>query len=213
MIAKDKDSGPETPVTLKRRCERLKKYQLKSETHPPNTLNQSDFLETLNLQSMKRSNESVNGYGHIDRDEIINVPPKEKLASICDCTPKDGCNVMCSNQITSVECHPKKCPAKEQCQNQKFRKSQLYDTEIRPTQKKGFGLFAMEPIPLGEFVCEYVGQVINSDEFQKRFKKSLETGKFYYMSLQEGFYIDSERKGNKSRFANHSCAPNTQARK
>lgn len=206
-------------MILRPRSEQWKKpsdrKELKPETFPPDNLSKSQFLKSLNLQSSSpgQSQQSISGYIHIDQNEIISNPPKEKVATKCNCTPEKGCAEHCLNYLTGVECHPKSCPAKDQCQNQKFRHGPLQKTEIRMTEMKGHGLFAMEAIPIGDLVVEYVGQVIDDKEFKKRFQVSKKTGKFFFMSLDEGYYIDSGIKGNKARFVNHSCDPNTQARK
>lgn len=57
---------------------------------------------------------------------------------------------------------------------------------------------------------EYCGEVLSSILFHKR---TLEHAKnnakhFYFMSLKTGEYIDASKKGNISRFMNHSCFPN-----
>lgn len=208
------------PIISRPRSERLKKLRERTELKPEtcrvdDNLSQSEFLKSLHLRTSHsgQCGEFISGYEHIVQNEIISRPPKENIESKCNCTTEQGCGELCLNYITSVECHPKNCPAKTQCQNQRFRRGPLQKTEIRLTENKGYGLFAVEPIPIGAFVIEYVGQVINGKEFEKRFQVSKKTGNLYFMSLEEGFYIDSERKGNESRFANHSCNPNTHARK
>lgn len=40
--------------------------------------------------------------------------------------------------------------------------------QVRRTQHKGWGLFALEPIPKGSFVVEYVGELIDNKEAEKR---------------------------------------------
>lgn len=66
-----------------------------------------------------------------------------------------------------------------------------------------------------EFIIEYVGEVIDGDEFNRRFKQSLadKVENLYFCNLENGLYIDSTVLGNESRFINHSCGPNCILRK
>jgi len=62
---------------------------------------------------------------------------------------------------------------------------------------------------------EYVGEVIDSDEFERR---ALEYAHkkiphFYFMSLKADCIIDATIRGNCSRFINHSCEPNAETQK
>lgn len=208
---------PPPLISVRPRSERLKnaldRTKLKPETYPPENLNQPDFLGSLKLipNQPGQSQQHVNGYQHIVENEIVSEPRNNIISSKCTCPPEECCTEMCLNRLLSVECDATTCPAKDQCQNQKFRRGSLYNTEIRLSENKGYGLFAMEPIPSGSFIVEYVGEVIDQIEFKKRFKTSQATGQFYFMALEEGFYIDAQHQGNKSRFINHSCAPNTKA--
>ena len=102
------------------------------------------------------------------------------------------------------------------------------NVEVFRTTWGGNGLRATEPIKAGEFVIEYVGEVISLEESRRRLaddnKKRITN--FYQISLGKttGFYystwtllktnsdknrvIDSGHEGNVSRFLNHSCNPN-----
>lgn len=184
-----------------------------SEHRPPTKLNQVDFLSNVNLLSSKSSQLSSATYEYLTQNENITHPKKDRNAtSKCVCSPEDPCVNSCLNRITSIECHPKTCPAGNKCKNQQFRNAKD-KTEVRPTANKGYGLYAKEPIAAGSFIIEYVGQVIDKTEFLKRFQISRKTEKFYYMAIIEGYYIDAQYKGNESRFINHSCFPNAIATK
>eukprot|EP00842_Homolaphlyctis_polyrhiza_P000628 jgi/Hompol1/1566/HPOL_002714-RA len=78
------------------------------------------------------------------------------------------------------------------------------------TPNKGFGLRATAPIPKGSFVIEYCGEVLSESLFHRRIDEySKNRAKhFYFMSLKSNEFIDASKKGNLSRFMNHSCAPN-----
>lgn len=79
------------------------------------------------------------------------------------------------------------------------------------TQLKGKGLFAKEAIPANRFIIEYIGEVIESEEFFQRFSQT--DGNFYFFTIGENKYIDASSLGNDARFINHSCDPNTEPRK
>jgi SET domain-containing protein len=64
------------------------------------------------------------------------------------------------------------------------------------------GLKAEHYILAGELVTEYVGEVIDEAEMNRR------SDSVYIMELDDHVYIDARRKGNLSRFINHSCDPN-----
>lgn len=62
---------------------------------------------------------------------------------------------------------------------------------------------------------EYVGEVVDHDEFDKR-ANGYSKGKnphYYFMSLRPDAVIDATMKGNISRFINHSCDPNAETQK
>ena len=72
----------------------------------------------------------------------------------------------------------------------------------------------MVNIKAGSFVVEYVGEVITSDEAEKRGRKYDAEGRTYLFDLdfnlgQENVYtVDAAFYGNLSHFINHSCDPN-----
>ena len=76
--------------------------------------------------------------------------------------------------------------------------------EVAPAGLKGNGLFAKQRISKGQFIIEYIGEVINQEHVQKRLTKKC----FYALLLKKGMFIDSSVAGNEARFINHSCDPN-----
>lgn len=65
------------------------------------------------------------------------------------------------------------------------------------------------------FIMEYVGEVVDAFDFYKRVEKyeKRKTEHHYFMVLQSDEFIDATRKGNVTRFINHSCDPNSQTQK
>lgn len=62
---------------------------------------------------------------------------------------------------------------------------------------------------------EYVGEIIGLREFKRRSEKYAEQNNehFYFMSLKNDIFIDATKKGNISRYFNHSCEPNCETQK
>ncbi|XP_023361918.1 LOW QUALITY PROTEIN: histone-lysine N-methyltransferase NSD2 [Sarcophilus harrisii] len=137
----------------------------------------------------------------------------------CNCKPTDenpcGFDSECLNRMLMYECHPQVCPAGEQCQNQCFTKRQYPETKIIKTDGKGWGLVAKRDIKKGEFVNEYVGELIDEEECMARIKYAHENDitHFYMLTIDKDRIIDAGPKGNYSRFMNHSCQPNCETLK
>uniref|UniRef100_A0A060T9H8 Histone-lysine N-methyltransferase, H3 lysine-36 specific n=1 Tax=Blastobotrys adeninivorans TaxID=409370 RepID=A0A060T9H8_BLAAD len=138
----------------------------------------------------------------------------------CDCREQwDGTvNLACGedsdciNRLTSVECPgDEKTNCGEACRNQRFQRREYAPVDVIQTDKKGYGMRALEDIPAGTFVYEYIGEVIDEARFQKRMKQYEEQKRphFYFMMLQKGEFIDATVKGSLARFCNHSCNPNS----
>ncbi|XP_042313013.1 histone-lysine N-methyltransferase NSD2 isoform X3 [Sceloporus undulatus] len=137
----------------------------------------------------------------------------------CNCKPSDenpcGFDSECLNRMLMYECHPQVCPAGDSCQNQCFTKRQYPETKIIKTDGKGWGLIAKRDIKKGEFVNEYVGELIDEEECMARIKYAHENDitHFYMLTIDKDRIIDAGPKGNYSRFMNHSCQPNCETLK
>jgi hypothetical protein len=71
-----------------------------------------------------------------------------------------------------------------------------------------FGIFAMEPIDKGEFVIEYVGEVIRDTIANLREKyiySRTHAQSSYLFRIDKETVIDATLQGNLARFMNHSC--------
>ncbi|PCI29386.1 SET domain-containing protein-lysine N-methyltransferase [Candidatus Kaiserbacteria bacterium] len=67
----------------------------------------------------------------------------------------------------------------------------------------GEGLFTQTPIKKGEFLIEYVGELITSKEADSRKTK-------YLFELNDDYTIDGEEETNLARYINHFCEPNSE---
>lgn len=77
---------------------------------------------------------------------------------------------------------------------------------------KGWGVVATEPKEKGDFLAEYVGEVVDEKMMEQRLGEasSAQEQHFYMMQLSNRLYIDSRSKGNFTRFVNHCCDPNAE---
>ncbi|KAI1726576.1 SET domain-containing protein [Ditylenchus destructor] len=104
---------------------------------------------------------------------------------------------------------------KKPCRNRVVGLGVQLDLEVVVTPEKGFGLTSKNPIKSGQFVIEYVGEVISRDEAIRRSKAKLPEEHNYIFTVDECIkgkmettYIDARYKANLARFLNHSCEPN-----
>lgn len=77
-------------------------------------------------------------------------------------------------------------------------------TVKRAAPGMGLGLYAAEPIRKGEFIIEYTGELISSEEADKRLTK-------YLFEIDDDYTIDGATRSNTARYMNHFCKPNVEA--
>ncbi|CAG9569536.1 unnamed protein product [Danaus chrysippus] len=143
---------------------------------------------------------------------------EESSLTQCECDPNDiepcGPYTQCLNRMLLTECGPT-CRAGDRCNNRAFEK-RLYP-RLGPyrTPHRGWGLRTMQDIKAGQFVIEYVGELIDEEEFRRRMNRKHEVRdeNFYFLTLDKERMIDAGPKGNLARFMNHSCEPNCETQK
>lgn len=112
-----------------------------------------------------------------------------------------------------VECN-ENCSCNEDCPNRPKQTS--ISVCIFKTWNRGWALKTLEEIPAGTFVIEYTGELIDQNEAQTRSQIYNKTGVTYLFDLDYNeenvatYSIDATKKGNLSRFINHSCNANLQ---
>lgn len=90
-------------------------------------------------------------------------------AQACECKPESGCGDDCINRMVFSECSPQLCPCGEKCENQKIQKHEWSPGLQRfMTEDKGWGVRTQQAIKSGDFILEYVGEVVSEREFKSR---------------------------------------------
>ena len=109
------------------------------------------------------------------------------------------------NRLLCCEC----INCSKYCTNNKFQ-NRIYKNVVKKkiSNVVGYGLYTKEKINKNEFIIEYIGEVIDNEELEKRTEDNINDGRFYFLTLSSTRHIDALNKGNLSRYANHSCDPN-----
>ena len=133
----------------------------------------------------------------------------------CECDSKSeapcSSDTDCLNRLLMYECNPSICTSGDSgCKNRRFKNREEAPAETFYTGSRGWGLRAKEPIKNGTFVVEYVGELIDDQECNRRLEEKTKKhdNNFYFLTIDKDRIIDAGPKGNNARFMNHSCRPN-----
>jgi hypothetical protein len=119
-------------------------------------------------------------------------------------------DTMCPN-VTNFKVCPTGCLSGPRCGNQGFNEYTVEaEHRLFQTFTKGVGVKTIAPVKQGEFVMEYVGEIIGKVEYLRRFQRMAESNAtcYYFMEFAYNMYVDTILYGNHSRYINHSCEPN-----
>ncbi|KAL3645153.1 hypothetical protein CASFOL_010333 [Castilleja foliolosa] len=140
----------------------------------------------------------------------------------CPCVKKNGGEIPYNEEgllITSKksfvhECGPL-CRCPPTCMNRVGQHGPRYRLELFKTEKKGWGVRSRDPIPMGGFICDYVGEFLRETEADQRIGSDEYLFDIFRSrgGRAEGFCIDGAIYSNLGRFINHSCEPNLYAQK
>lgn len=72
---------------------------------------------------------------------------------------------------------------------------------LKRSKGAGLGLFAETPIKKDDFIIEYIGEHISTEESDRR-------GGKYLFTLSKDTVVDGKQRDNLARYINHSCVPN-----
>ncbi|CAM0951068.1 unnamed protein product [Alopecurus aequalis] len=123
------------------------------------------------------------------------------------------------------ECGPS-CRCPPTCHNRVSQHGPKIRLEIFKTGKTGWGVRSPSFIFSGSFICEYVGEVLQETEAERREndeylfdigrdsdddEEGSQSSTSEIMEEDVGYTIDAAKCGNVGRFINHSCSPNLHA--
>jgi SET domain-containing protein len=84
--------------------------------------------------------------------------------------------------------------------------------QVRRSGVHGKGLFALRPIPAGERILEYKGELITWAQALRRHPHDPDDPNHtFYFHVDDKHVIDGKVGGNASRWINHACDPNCEA--
>ncbi|XP_018614648.1 histone-lysine N-methyltransferase EHMT1a isoform X2 [Scleropages formosus] len=121
---------------------------------------------------------------------------------------KEGCLLreFCREEPPLIfECNHA-CSCWRTCKNRVLQNGLRVRLQLFRTRKMGWGVKALQDIPEGTFVCEYIGEIISDADADIREDDS------YLFNLDnkvgDVYCVDARFYGNVSRFINHMCEPN-----
>ncbi|KAJ8304064.1 hypothetical protein KUTeg_017647 [Tegillarca granosa] len=181
----------------------------------------SHQVTTSNLVSKKDDSQptykKVRNNLHVDIKPLCPDEPHP-----CNCKRPYGndpklkaCLDDCLNRMMFTECSPATCPCDILCTNQRIQKHEwAHGLEIFLTTDRGSGVRSNKQVQAGQFILEYIGEVVSETEFRRRMTEEYSQERHHYcLNLDSGALIDGYRVGNIGRFVNHSCEPNCEMQK
>ncbi|XP_010527027.1 PREDICTED: histone-lysine N-methyltransferase ASHH3 isoform X2 [Tarenaya hassleriana] len=162
-------------------------------------------------------------YVFIRRNIYLTKKFKRRLEDdgiFCSCSPSPDSSTVCGSNChcgmlfssCSSSC---RCKCGSECLNKPFQQRHVKKMKLVQTEKCGSGIVTDEDVKQGEFIIEYVGEVIDDKTCEGRLWNMKHRGEtnFYLCEINRDMVIDATHKGNKSRYINHSCNPNTEMQK
>lgn len=168
-------------------------------------------------------NDNVAGDGvFIPDDPIIGCECGERCYSRTQCCGKNSGSLFAYNDKKRIKVPPgtpifecnNRCSCGPTCMNRVVQQGRKHTLSIYKTENgRGWGVRTERIIYEGQFICEYVGEIITNDESEKRGKIYDNEGRTYLFDLDinssdNPYTIDAAKCGNVSHFINHSCDPN-----
>lgn len=144
----------------------------------------------------------------------------------CKCDPGQCRSASCPCFFAGRECDPDLCFSCGACEipveasdpeiKRKWRDQQklcgnvnilrglMRKVGVAASETHGWGAFMLEDVKKGDFIYEYTGDLLSQDEAERRGNVYDKTTISFLFDLNEDAVVDATRKGNKSKFANHT---------
>ena len=122
----------------------------------------------VNKQLPGRDVAATWNYKRVKNNVYFDVKPWANFdAHACQCTvtsyDTSGCGEDCINRMTYTECDSRTCPAGDKCTNNQIQKHKFtHGLERFMTDSKGWGVKTKQPVGAGQFIMEYVAEVIRT---------------------------------------------------
>ncbi|XP_049359950.1 uncharacterized protein LOC125824589 [Solanum verrucosum] len=175
---------------------------------------EEEFKIDMNWKDMIDNRSEPPPYVHIKRNAYLIKKKRDGVIADIGCTncKSTECLDNCVCRVQCISCS-KACHCSDMCSNRPFRRDRKI--QVVKTELCGWGVVASESINKGDFIIEYIGEVIDDALCEKRLWDMKYKGvqNFYMCELRKDFTIDATFKGNLSRFLNHSCDPNCKLEK
>ncbi len=141
----------------------------------------------------------------------------------CNCKRGQCQTNSCPCYTAGRECDPDLChdcgactdpPNREavtqRCRNDRIGMRRHVQLLVGRSQVKeaGWGVYNKSFVKKGDFLVEYIGEVISQEEAERRGCIYDKVDRSYLFNLTSDTVVDANRKGNKARFLNHSSTPN-----
>jgi hypothetical protein len=151
---------------------------------------------------------------------LVSTPTIAVQADVCQCVGSCIPGI-CLNSTVCVECNPRTCPvARAQnvpdpnCGNMRFQRQAYASAELFfSSNSRGCGIRTRQALKKGDFIVEYMGEVIDHLELARRKREHELERHVYFMTLDQYSFLDASRKGTWGRFLNHACEPNCHTQK
>ncbi|KAI6171532.1 Histone-lysine N-methyltransferase [Aphelenchoides bicaudatus] len=158
----------------------------------------------------RRHSKNKNDFVKIRSNVLIDVLVRFPDAEPCSCTVSNACVTRnCSHRANFEECTQATCEWHDQCQNRRMGNNEaIHQLQIFDTEKCGRGVRSATEIHSGQFICEFVGEVVKHQNYQLRTLLRSEDMPRFGIHLTNNFVVDATQKGSIARFINHSCDPN-----
>ena len=105
---------------------------------------------------------------------------------------------------------PHTSATKQRCRNDNIGMRRHIQLVVAQSHVKeaGWGVYNKTALKRGDFIHEYLGEVITQEEGDRRGCIYDKVNRSYLFNLTSDTVVDASRKGNKTKFLNHSSNPN-----